>query len=127
MKKHSLAVETSITIDDLVRVARAQKLLIVSVVLTVLQFFPSLLLIIAVLHVLSVIVMAKALKIGTFGIVARAIGCFIPLISLIVLLEVNRRATDTLKKAGLHIGLMGVTVHPLNAETIAAAADHRRA
>lgn len=126
MKQHP-SEKSTFGIDDLVRIARAQKLLIVSVVLTILQFIPFLLPVVAVLQVFSVIIVARALKISPFGIIARAIGCFIPLINLVVLLELNRRATDALKSAGLQVGLMGVTVKPVTAEAIAAATRGVRA
>ena len=121
MKKYPAGTKVAFAIDDLVRSERAQKLLIVSVVLTILQFIPLLLPVVAVLQVFSVIVVARALKISPFGITMRAIGCFIPLINLVVLLELNRQATEALKGAGLRVGLMGVSVRPVTAETIAGA------
>lgn len=66
-----------------------------------------------VLMMIGVYQLASALGSGTGTCVLYVIGMLIPLVSLIILLTVNQKATNLLKRNGIKVGLMGAKVSDL--------------
>jgi hypothetical protein len=61
----------------------------------------------AIFTIVAVIMLMAALRRPVVSMVLAAIAMFIPLVSLIVLLCVNARATRVLRETGYRVGLMG--------------------
>ncbi|MFU8830158.1 MAG: hypothetical protein ACNA8P_12095 [Phycisphaerales bacterium] len=61
----------------------------------------------AVFTIVAVIMLMASLRRPVVSMVLAAIAMFIPLVSLIVLLCVNARATRVLRESGHRVGLMG--------------------
>ncbi|MCA9286695.1 MAG: hypothetical protein KDA22_15840 [Phycisphaerales bacterium] len=53
------------------------------------------------------VLLMVALKRPIVSIILAALSQFIPVVSLLVLLVVNQRATRTLREAGVHVGFLG--------------------
>lgn len=105
---------------DIPTVARTQRWILLAVLANVLAnivlllapqavalpLFLALLLVGAAVIVCLVFLM-RALQRPIVSIVLASLAQFIPLVSLLVLLVVNQRATKTLKGAGIRVGLLG--------------------
>jgi hypothetical protein len=112
------------------RIARAQKLLLWVILLTLVSFVPlliprgdELVALVRIVGAVTLIFAAFAARIYATYLLAKALGdsseaillwtlgtafggC-IPLLGIVVLLVINQRATGRLQRAGLKVGLMG--------------------
>ncbi len=70
-------------------------------------FIPFAPIVTGILCVVFLYKMAKALKMSTASCVLLAIGAFIPIVGLIILLVVNSKATKLIRDNGIRVGLMG--------------------
>lgn len=90
---------------EVIAIARKQKAIIWLILVSLLSFlfWPAQLLI-AVINLVFVYQLAKSLKLTAW---AWCIGMIVPLVSLILLVTLNSRATMVIRGKGVSVGLMG--------------------
>jgi hypothetical protein len=90
---------------DVVKVAKKQKTILWLVLASfVAMLFPPLLVIVGVANLVLMYQLAKALRLTAW---AWCIGMVVPLVSLVLLLALNRKATNLIRSKGISVGLMG--------------------
>jgi len=92
---------------DIREIGLAQRLLVKSVLATLLGVFPILFLIIVPFQLYAIVRMSGALKMPVPIRVLIAVLMFIPIVALVPLLMINNKATKVLRARGVHVGLMG--------------------
>jgi sugar phosphate permease len=104
----------SYTSAELREIAKAQKLLIWSVAAGILSFFVIatrmgilISLAISIFQIFALYKLGTALKLSVVWLVLFAVGMFIPLLNLLLLLSTNEKANKALKVAGVKVGFMG--------------------
>jgi hypothetical protein len=65
------------------------------------------------LMMIGVYQLASALRYGVASCVLYTIGMLVPLVSLIILLSLNQKATNVLRHSGIKVGLMGARLSDL--------------
>jgi hypothetical protein len=108
---------------DLLRVGKAQRAIMVIILISIVSvglsfIFPAARLGNVATGIFSVIFLfrlARALKYNLFVCAILALGSFVPLLGLLILLSINSRATKTLQSNGVRVGLMGANRADLTA------------
>jgi len=91
---------------EVVAIAKKQKAIIWLILASLAAFvFPPAWIVIAVVQILFVFQLVKALKLSAAWV--WCIGMIIPLVSLLLLLVLNGKATTAIKGKGVRVGLMG--------------------
>lgn len=80
-----------------------------------LLLFPGLVIVLALIVVLANL--SKSIGYGFATRILLCLGLFIPIVSLLILLTVNGRATKILKSNGIPVGLMGARANSITSST----------
>lgn len=102
---------------DLEQIASGQKLIIYSILLNfagiALQHSPLLLLLASlaaiVMSIVGIVRLCGGFGHSTATKVLLVIGCFIPLVNLVILVTLSMKATGRLREAGYKVGLLGAS------------------
>ncbi|MBE2263418.1 MAG: hypothetical protein IAE92_11800 [Burkholderiaceae bacterium] len=92
---------------DIREIGLAQRLLVKSVLATLLGVFPIFFLIIIPFQLYAIVRLSAALKMSVPIRILTAVLMFIPIVALVPLLMTNSKATKFLRAQGLRVGLMG--------------------
>jgi uncharacterized protein involved in cysteine biosynthesis len=115
-----LAQDSSPAVDVLRRVARYQRLLIIGIVIIFVSpfvpvvgqwlYFGNIVFQLWCVYQLAQVLTVQERGFSTSGGVKWMVAMFIPLVNLIALLMLNRKATKYLQAAGCRVGLFGASV-----------------